>query len=64
MKEKIFAFIKKKNGHISFVELQNEFPEIKGNEHFGQESFNLLFWPNVTMEFIETINTLINPNRG
>lgn len=63
MKEKILTFIKKMNGHVSFVELQNEFPEIKGNELFGQESFNLLFWPNVTMEFIEAINTLIKENK-
>ncbi|WP_228270244.1 MULTISPECIES: hypothetical protein [Acinetobacter] len=63
MKEKILTFIKKMNGHVSFVELQNEFPEIKGNELFGQESFNLLFWPNLTMEFIEAINTLIKENK-
>ena len=63
MKEKILTFIKKMNGHVSFVELQNEFPEIKGNELFGQKRFNLLFWPNVTMEFIEAINTLIKENK-
>lgn len=39
--------------------MQKQFPEIKGNEDFGQPSFNLLFWPKVTMEFIEAINTLI-----
>lgn len=41
------------NGPVSFAELQNQFPEIKGNEYFRQESFNLLFWPNVTIEFIK-----------
>ncbi|WP_447511007.1 hypothetical protein [Acinetobacter geminorum] len=45
------------------MELQNEVPEIKGNELFGQESFNLSFWLNVTMEFFETINTLIKENK-
>ena len=60
---KNFSLCKKINGHVSFVELQNQFPEIKGNKHFGQQSFNLLFWPNVTMEFIESINTLIKENK-
>ncbi|MHC3122629.1 MULTISPECIES: hypothetical protein [Acinetobacter] len=63
MKEKILNFIKNMHGNVSFVELQNEFPEIKGSEHFGQESFNLLFWPNVTIDFIEAINSLIHDNK-
>lgn len=63
LRKKLLEFVRYKGGNVSFVEFQNEFPEIKGNEDFGQPSFNLLFWPNVTIEFIETMNFLIKEDK-
>lgn len=63
MKEKVLEYIRKMNGNVSFVELQNEFPQLVGNEDFGQPDFNLLFWPNVTLDFIELINTLVKEDK-
>lgn len=63
LEERLVEFVRYKGGNVSFIEFQNEFPEIKGNENFGQPSFNLLFWPNVTIEFIEAIDSLIKEDK-
>lgn len=63
MQEKILNFVKAQGGNVSFVEFQNEFPEIKGDVDFGLFDLNLLFWPNMTWEFIEAIDTLIKTDK-
>lgn len=63
MKERILEYIKKINGNVSFIELQDKFPQMVGEEDFGQPDFNLLFWPNVTLDFIESINALIKEDK-
>lgn len=61
--ERIIEFVKNKGGNVSFVEFQNEFPEIKGEWDFVLTKFNLLLWPNVTEEFIRAIDFLIKNDR-
>lgn len=57
--ERLVEFVKQKSGHVSFIEFQNEFSEIKGDWDFVLSEFNLILWPNVTTEFIEAIDHLI-----
>ncbi|KKW76287.1 hypothetical protein AAV97_17400 [Acinetobacter sp. Ag2] len=61
--ERIIEFVKNKGGNVSFVEFQNEFPEIKGDWDFILTEFNLLLWPNVTEEFIQAIDFLIKSEK-
>lgn len=57
--EKLVDFVKLKGGNVSFIEFQNEFPEIKGDWDFVLSEFNLILWPNITTEFIDAIDHLI-----
>ena len=61
--EKLFKFVKHRGGNVSFVEFQNEFPEIKGGWDFILTEYNLLLWSNVTEEFIQAIDFLIKNDK-
>ncbi|WP_347461074.1 hypothetical protein ABEF79_07115 [Acinetobacter sp. ANC 7454] len=63
LKQQIFDYVKKMKGNVSFVELQKQFPQIKGDFDYAQPEYNLLFWWNVTEEFITAINELILENK-
>lgn len=63
LQQHIFDYIKKMKGNVSFVELQKEFPQIKGDYDFAQPEYNLVFWWNLTEEFIHAINKLIQDDK-
>lgn len=50
-------------GHVSFVELQREFPEAKGDFDYGMPSHNLIIWPGLSEHFITAIQELVREQR-
>jgi hypothetical protein len=50
-------------GHVSFVELEQEFPEAKGDFEYGMPGHNLIIWPGLSEQFVVAIQELVREQR-
>lgn len=53
----------RERGHVTFVELENEFPRIKGEISMSYRYENVILWSSVNETFVDTLNSLLRTKR-
>lgn len=60
--DSIERFVKERS-HVTFVELENEFPQIKGEISMSYGHENVILWSCVNETFVDTLNGLLKAKR-
>lgn len=50
-------------GHVTFVELLDRFPEMRGDSTFAYQSSNVVLWTGISQHCYDALNLLLKSNR-